>query len=294
MKLIKIIIDSGIDQNTYMKENYDYEFLPLSVIIEEKVYLDQEEISLKEVHQYMSEGIMPKTSQISPQSLLNLLDEARKEREDVLYLSIYSQFSGTFQVAHSLINEYRTNHPEMNIEIIDSLGGSGGGALLALQAMEMVKSGLNFETVVNQTRENTKHIRYHFTLNDLNWLVKGGRLSKMAGAAGTALNIKPYLTVDHTGIIVKKLVRGQERIYKRIIKDVKEGVGTFDDQLVTISHVNDLAAAEKLREMVETALPSVSTQILDIGAVLAAHLGIGGVGVFYFDEKPETYMYLDK
>lgn len=291
--MIKVIIDSGIDQNDYMRSQYDYEFLPLSVIINNKDYLDQKEISLEQVHEYMKQDILPKTSQISPQSLIDLLNESRRKQEDVLYIAIYSQFSGTFQVAHSLINEYKMNHPEMNVELVDSLGGSGGGALLAIQALEMVKNGLSFETVVDQTRQNTKHIKYHFTLSNLNWLVKGGRLSKVAGAAGTALNIKPYLTVDHTGIIVKKLVRGQERIYKKIIKDVKEGVGSFDDQLVTISHVNDIDAAHKLEDMVKEALPNVTTQILDIGAVLAAHLGIGGVGVFYFDEKPEHYMYIN-
>ncbi|MFL2109969.1 DegV family protein [Marinilactibacillus psychrotolerans] len=290
--MIKVIIDSGIDQNDFMKKEYDYEFLPLSVIINVKDYLDQKEISLKQVHEYMSQGILPKTSQISPQSLLDILNDCRSRNEDVLYISIYSQFSGTFQVAHSLINEYKTNHPDMKVEVVDSLGGSGGGALLAIQAMEMVKHGLPFETIVEQTRKNAQHIKYHFTLNNLNWLVKGGRVSKVAGAAGTALNIKPYLTVDDTGIIVKKLVRGQERIYKKIIQDVKEGVGTFDDQLVTISHVNDIESAEKLENMVKTALPHVATQILDLGALLAAHLGIGGVGVFYFDEKPDHYMYI--
>ncbi|SJN43625.1 DegV family protein [Marinilactibacillus psychrotolerans 42ea] len=290
--MIKVIIDSGIDQNDFMKKEYDYEFLPLSVIINDKDYLDQKEISLKQVHEYMSQGILPKNSQISPQSLLDILNDCRSRNEDVLYISIYSQFSGTFQVAYSLINEYKTNHPDMKVEVVDSLGGSGGGALLAIQAMEMVKHGLPFETIVEQTRKNAQHIKYHFTLNNLNWLVKGGRVSKVAGAAGTALNIKPYLTVDDTGIIVKKLVRGQERIYKKIIQDVKEGVGTFDDQLVTISHVNDIESAEKLENMVKTALPHVTTQILDLGALLAAHLGIGGVGVFYFDEKPDHYMYI--
>lgn len=290
--MIKVIIDSGIDQNDFMKKEYDYKFLPLSVIINDKDYLDQKEISLKQVHEYMGQGILPKTSQISPQSLLDILNDCRSRNEDVLYISIYSQFSGTFQVAHSLINEYKTNHPDMKVEVVDSLGGSGGGALLAIQAMEMVKHGLPFETIVEQTKKNAQHIKYHFTLNNLNWLVKGGRVSKVAGAAGTALNIKPYLTVDDTGIIVKKLVRGQERIYKKIIQDVKEGVGTFDDQLVTISHVNDIESAEKLENMVKTALPHVTTQILDLGALLAAHLGIGGVGVFYFDEKPDHYMYI--
>lgn len=291
--MLKIIIDSGIDQNEHMKETYEYDFLPLSVIIDEQDYLDQVEISLDEVHAKMAQGILPKTSQVAPKTIIETLDKAREQGDDVIYITIYSQFSGTYQVAQAVAEEYGSTYPEMNIAVIDSKGGSGGGALLALQAMEMVKNELDFETVVQQTKWNAEHIKYHFTLNNLMWLVKGGRLPKVAGTAGDALNIKPYLSVNETGIYLKKLVRGQERIYKRIIKDMKKGVGTFTDQLITISHVNDIETAHKLEAMVKEALPEASVQIFDIGAVLAAHLGIGGVGVFYLDEKPEHYMYIE-
>ncbi|MDZ7835116.1 MAG: DegV family protein [Alkalibacterium sp.] len=292
--MIRILIDSGIDQNKFMKENYAYDFLPLSVIIDEKDYLDQVELSLEDVHIKMEQGILPKTSQVSPKTIMDALDEARVEGDDVIYITIYSQFSGTYQVAQTVVGEYREKFPDMAIEVIDSKGGSGGGALLALQAMEMVKQDLDFETIVSQTKTNAEHIQYHFTLNNLKWLVKGGRLPKVAGAAGDALNIKPYLSVNETGIYLKKLVRGQERIYKRMIKDMKHGVGSFTDQLITISHVNDYETALKLEGMVKKALPEASVQIFDIGAVLAAHLGIGGVGLFYFDEKPEHYMYIEE
>ncbi|SFC12646.1 EDD domain protein, DegV family [Alkalibacterium subtropicum] len=292
--MIRIVIDSGIDQNDYMKETYDYDFLPLSVIIDEKDHLDQVEISLEEVHEKMAQGILPKTSQVSPKAILDMLDKASTQGDDVIYITIYSQFSGTHQVARTVVEEYRSTYPDMNIAVIDSKGGSGGGALLALQAMEMVKNERDFETIVQQTKWNAEHIQYHFTLNNLMWLVKGGRLPKVAGSAGDALNIKPYLSVNETGIYLKKLVRGQERIYKRIIKDMKKGVGSFTDQLITISHVNDYGMALKLEAMVKEALPEASVQIFDIGAVLAAHLGIGGVGVFYLDEKPENYMYIEE
>ncbi|EXJ23102.1 DegV family protein [Alkalibacterium sp. AK22] len=291
--MIRVLIDSGIDQNAYMKEHYDYGFLPLSVIIDETDYLDQVEISLEKVHDYMKEGVLPKTSQVSPRTILENLDACRERGEDVIYITIYSQFSGTYQVAQSTVDTYKQEHPDMNIAVIDSKGGSGGGALLALQAMEMASRSEDFDRIVSQTIDNTKHIQYHFTLNNLKWLVKGGRLPKAAGAAGDALNIKPYLSVNDTGIYLKKLVRGQDRIYKRIIKDVKKGVGSFNDQLITISHVNDPQTARMLEAMVKEALPEVSTQIFDIGAVLAAHLGIGGVGVFYFDRKPDRYMYIE-
>lgn len=291
--MIRILIDSGIDQNDYMKKHYDYDFLPLSVIIDETDYLDQVEISLEEVHDQMKAGVLPKTSQVSPQTILETLDACRKRGEDVIYITIYSQFSGTYQVAQATVDTYQQEHPDMNIAVIDSKGGAGGGALLALQAMEMASNNEDFDVIVNQTLKNTEHIQYHFTLNNLKWLVKGGRLPKAAGTAGDALSIKPYLSVNDTGIYLKKLVRGQDRIYKRIIKDVKKGVGSFNDQLITISHVNDLESARMLESMIKEALPEASTQIFDIGAVLAAHLGIGGVGVFYFDQKPDRYMYIE-
>lgn len=292
--MIRILIDSGIDQNNYMKKTYDYDFLPLSVIINEKDYLDQVELSLEDVHGYMKEGILPKTSQVSPKTVIDTLDACRERGEDVIYITIYSQFSGTYQVAQTTAEAYLEKYPNMNIAVIDSKGGSGGGALLALQAMEMAKKNEDFETIVSQTIENTEHIKYHFTLSNLKWLVKGGRLPKAAGYAGDALNIKPYLSVNETGIYLKKLVRGQDRIYKRMIKDVKKGIDGFTDQLVTISHVNDIERAKRLEKMVKEELPDVTTQIFDIGAVLAAHLGIGGVGVFYFDQKPSQYMYIDE
>lgn len=292
--MIKILIDSGIDQNEFMKKKYDYDFLPLSVIINEKDYLDQVEISLDDVHKHMKDDIMPKTSQVSPKTIIDSLDACRERGEDVIYITIYSQFSGTYQVAHSTIEVYQKEYPDMNIAVIDSKGGSGGGALLALQAMEMAKRNKDFDSIVAQTKENTEHIKYHFTLSNLKWLVKGGRLPKAAGAAGDALNIKPYLSVNETGIYLKKLVRGQDRIYKRMIKDVQKGVGSFQEQLVTISHVNDIENAQMLEKMVKEALPEATTQIFDIGAVLAAHLGIGGAGVFYFDKKPQNYMYIEE
>ncbi|MDN6293434.1 MAG: DegV family protein [Alkalibacterium sp.] len=292
--MIRIVIDSGIDQNDYMKEHYEYDFLPLSVIIDEHDYLDQLDISLQEVHEKMEQGIMPKTSQVSPKAIIEMLEDARKKGDDVIYLIIYSQFSGTYQVGQAVAENYLSTYPDMNIAVIDSKGGSGGGALLALQAMEMVKQGLAFDTIVEQSKWNAEHINYQFTLNNLMWLVKGGRLPKVAGTAGDALNIKPYLSVNEKGIYLKKLVRGQDRIYKRMIKEMKKEIGSFTDQLITISHVNDYKTAQKLEALVTEALPEASIQILDVGALLAAHLGIGGVGLFYFDEKPEHYMSINE
>lgn len=291
--MIRILIDSGIDQNDFMRESYDYGFLPLSVILNDKSYLDQEEIQLSEVHDFMKEDKLPKTSQVSPETVLKALDSSRAKGEDVIYIALTRKVSGTATVAEAIVNEYSLSYPDMKIAVIDSEGGAGGGALLALQALEMAKQGMDYESIVSITKVSTKHIHYHFTLDNLKWLVKSGRLPKVAGATGDALNIKPYLSMNETGIYLKKLVRGKDRIYKRIVKDVQKGVGDFTDQIIGISHVNDIENAQKLETLIKEALPDASIQIFEVGALLSAHLGLGGVGVFYYDAKPETYFYID-
>ncbi|GAA0354769.1 DegV family protein [Alkalibacterium iburiense] len=241
----------------------------------------------------MKKGNVPKTSQVSPETVLKVLDNSRAKGEDIIYIALTSKVSGTVNVAEAIVNEYLLNYPDMKITVIDSEGGAGGGALLTLQALEMAKQGMDYETIVSITQESTKHIHYHFTLDNLKWLVKSGRLPKVAGATGDALSIKPYLSINDTGIYLKRLVRGKDRIYKRIVQDVQKGVGDFTDQLIGISHVNDLENAQKLENLIKDALFEATVQIFEVGALLSAHLGLGGVGVFYYDSKPETYMYLN-
>lgn len=288
--MIRVVIDSGADQNNWMREQYNYDFIPLSVILDDKVYLDEEEITLSEVHTYMKEGNFPKTSQISPESAKQVFEKCRKNEEEVIYITLFKELSGTYQVAHTVIKEYKEKHPDFNIALVDSLGGAGGGTLLVLQALEMVQKGYPFEEIVEQTKWNANHVEYLFTVDDMNWLAKGGRLPKAVGAIGSALKVKPYLTMGEKGIEKKGLIRGQSRIYSRIIKDVKKGVGEFDDQLIVISYVGNEENAKMIQNQIQKALPQVKTQICEIGAVLAAHIGIGAVGVFYMNERPEKYM----
>jgi DegV family protein with EDD domain len=154
----------------------------------------------------------------------------------------------------------------------------------------MVKSGYSFEEIVEQTKWNAQHIDYGFTVDDMNWLAKGGRLPKAIGVVGSALKVKPYLTLNEKGIEKKGLVRGQDRVYSRMVKDIKEGTKNFKEQLIAISHVGHEENAKMIQEKIKEAVPEAKTQIFEIGAVLAAHLGIGAIGVFYLTEKPERYM----
>lgn len=287
--MTKLIIDTGIDQNEEMRSAFDYEVVPLSIIIEGTSYLDEEEIQLDTVYNYMREGIVPKTSQISAESMIKILDKCVSEKEDVIYLALSSGVSGTYQLGHQILASYKEKHSELQFAAVDSKGGAGGGAMIALQILQMIQKGSSFEEIVELAHFSAKHIAYRFTLSNLDWLVKGGRLPKVASQVGTALNIWPYLYLKDGKIEIRKLIRGQKRVMKRIVKDIQTGVGSFTDQTIAISHADDEERAKQIAELIQEVLPDAQIKLFKISAVLGSHLGIGGIGVFYYDEEPKNY-----
>ncbi|MBM6614332.1 DegV family protein [Desemzia sp. RIT804] len=287
--MTKLIIDSGCDQNETMQASYDYEVVPLSITIEGKSYLDGEEIELDTVYDYMRQGIVPKTSQISAESMIKTLDRSVAEKEDVIYLALSSALSGTYSLGFQIMETYKEKHPELKFTAVDSKGGAGGAAIIALKMLQMIEEGYGYEEIVDFAKWGADHVKYHFTLSNLEWLVKGGRLPKVASQVGTALNIRPYLKLEEGSITVQKLIRGEKRVFKRILKDVQNGVGEFTQQTIGISHADDEELAKTISEQIKEVLPDIKIELFQIGAVLGPHVGIGGVGVFYYNEKPQHY-----
>jgi len=288
--MMKVIIDSGVDQNKWLTENYDYDFLPLSVIIEDEAYLDNKEISLEELHATMEEGKMPSTSQPSPGQVREVLDTYRKNGDQVLFLTIWRNLSGTYQVVKSVIDEYKEEYPDFKVAAVDCNSASIAETLLAVQAMEMIEAGYSFEEVVKQAQWNADHLSIYLTVDDLNWLVKGGRLSKAVGFVGSALKVKPIITVNDEELYSESVVRGSKRVYKKLVQKVKEDTTAYDDQLIFISHVDQEENAKKVEEIVHEEMPHAKTMIFEFGAVLAAHIGLGGVAISCINEQPETYI----
>lgn len=288
--MIKLIIDSGADQNTWFAENYDYGFLPLSIILKNEQYLDREEITLKELHKAMKEGEMPSTSQPSPGQIKERLEEYRKNGDDVVIVSIWKQISGTYQSIKSVIDEYKETHPEFKIALIDCRSGSVAATLIAIQVLEMIKANYSFEEIAEQAEWNAQHISIYLTVSDLNWLVKGGRLSKTAGFVGSALNVKPIITVNDEELFSESVVRGKKRVYTKLVNKMKEETADFTEQVYFISHVDQEENAKLVEAQLKEEIPEAKTMIFEFGAVLAAHIGVGGVAIAALNSKPETYI----
>lgn len=288
--MVKIIIDSGADQNNWLRENFDFDFLPLSVIIDGEPLLDRHEISLEELHSAMEKGKMPSTSQPSPGQVQEMLDKYREKEEEVLLVTLWKQLSGTYQVIKSVVDDYKETYPDFKVEVVDSNSATVAESIIAIQALEMAKAGYSFEDVVAQAKWNADNMSVYLTVEHLDWLVKGGRLSKAAGYIGAALNVKPLLTVDDEKLYSTGVVRGSKRVYKRIADKIKEDSAKFPNQLVCIGHVGQEENARELEKMIQEEMPEAKTMIFEFGAVLAAHIGLGGVAAACITDQPEHYI----
>ncbi|HHZ02115.1 MAG TPA: DegV family protein [Tissierellia bacterium] len=287
--MIKLIVDSTCDLNNEITDNYDIEIIPLSITVDGKSYLDGVDIDTDEVYKYMKEGKIPKTSQVSFESVSKVIEKCISNNWDFIYLAFSSKLSGTYNFAKKIIEKYKEKYPERKMAIIDSKGGAGGNGLIVMQAIKMIERNLPFEYIIKQIQFMVQHIVYRFTITDLEWLSKGGRISKTAGYVGNVLNIKPYLIVEDGLIKVLKMIRGSKKTIQKLLMDTEEGTAKFNNQIIGISHADDLETALLLEKKIRDRVKGCKTTIFKIGAVLGTHLGIGGVGVFFFDEKPEFY-----
>lgn len=287
--MIKLIVDSACDISKEITDNYDIEIIPLSITIDGISYLDGIDIDIDTVYKHMKSGKIPKTSQVSFESVSGIIDKCISNNDDFIYLAFSSKLSGTYDFVKKIIDVYKEKNSERKMAIIDSKGGAGGNGLIAMQTLRMIKRNLPFETIVNQILFMVNHISYYFTITDLEWLSKGGRINKTVGYVGNALNIKPYLTVKDGKIVVSKMIHGSKKTIQTLVKDVKAGTEKFSNQIIAISHADDLNTALMVENMIKEAVTGCKTTIFKISAVLGSHLGIGGVGVFFLEKEPEFY-----
>lgn len=288
--MIEIIIDSTCDLPEDIIKEYNMHVLPLRVTLNDKEYIDRVTIQVDEVYAAMREGIIPITSQPSPRDIYDVFNDICTKGHDFIYLAFSSKMSGTYQLADSICREMKEKYHDIRMKVIDTLGGSTATGLIALQAAQLIKAGYGFDVLLDQIDKLIKHVEHVFTITDLKWMVKGGRLGKTQGAIGNILDIKPILDVKDGFIEVIRKVRGRGKALDMVMDILIERAKDFPDQIIGISHADDLKTAQKLAEMIKLRMGDRKIIINKIGSVLGSHLGIGGVGVFFFNSKPELYI----
>lgn len=286
--MTRIVIDSTTDIPADFVRKHHMAVLPLHIMIDDVEYIDGVTITTEEVYEKMMSGAMPKTSQVSiPDTKATLLEIAR-QGEDIVYLAFSSKMSGTYEVVSALMDSMAADFPNQKFASLDSRGGSLATGLVAMEAVRMAESETPFDDLVKQCQFLIEHVEHIFVITDLTWLIRGGRISKTLGYTASLLNIKPVLEVNDGEIEVIHKVRGRAKSMRKVADIAAERARNCMRQTIGIAHADDIQAALDMKELLQQRLPDCKYVIEEIGAVLGVHIGIGGVGVLFFNQMDSS------
>jgi DegV family protein with EDD domain len=257
MSNIRIVTDSTCDIEPSLLNGYRLDILPLVISIEERSYLDGEEIHIEEVYAYMRKGVVPKTSQIPYERTYFLFRSILERGEDVLYISFSGELSGCFSLGSMVAEELRAEFSGRNIAVVDSKAGAGATGLIVLQALKMAAASLPFDMVKAETEFLADHIEHVFSVGDLEWLAKGGRIPKVVGYVGSKLGFHPILEVEKGRMVVRRMVRGKSNAIQAVANDIIQRAQKFPAQLVAICHADDLCRRRSWKRSSRRGCPAV-------------------------------------
>lgn len=236
-----------------------------------------------EYYEGLKNGKMIKTSLLNTYLFIESFTPVLEAGEDVIYIAMASGISGTYQAAMNAADELMETFKERTVRIIDSKGCGFGSGLLALYAEELRKQGMNCNETADILDERVPHMCQYFTVDDLNFLKRSGRVSGASAVIGTVLNIKPILYgTNNAKIEVYEKVRGRKKAIEALVKQYSDRVVNSEEQIVAISHGDCLEDANTLAKRISDVAKPKDLIICQHEPFSGAHVGPGMLAVFFY------------
>ena len=278
----QIITDSCCDFPTPMYETLGLRFVPLSVEFRGETNDDRNDDSLKEMYDGLRSGQAAKTSAVNPSRWGEVIEPALSAGQDVLVLAFSSGLSTTYQSAVIAAEELGEKYPERTIRVVDTLCASMGQGLLVWYACKKRDEGLSLEALRDWVTEMRFHLCHWFTVDDLMYLKRGGRISAATALVGTMLQIKPLLHVDDEGhLISMSKARGRKAAIDALVRKAQELGAGYDNSTMFISHGDCREDAEYLAQQLKEKCGVKEVVISYVGAVIGSHSGPGTLALFF-------------
>lgn len=279
-----IVTDTTCDlpQDYYEKSNVTV--VALTYMLDGVEYDGTFENSLKPAlfYEKLRSGIMAKTAAVSPETMTRIFTNVLEQGNDLLYVAFSSGLSSTYQSACIARDELAEKYPDQQILCVDSLCASLGEGLLLDLVLRKAKEGANVEELAAYAEEVRLHVCHYFTVDDLNHLYRGGRVSKTTALFGTMLGIKPVMHVDEDGHLIPiGKVRGRRQSLDALVSKMGTKIEGCDNPYVFISHGDCIDDAKYVAAQVK-AKYGIKTEIIGtIGPVIGSHSGPGTVALFF-------------
>ncbi|MBM7581794.1 DegV family protein with EDD domain [Caldicoprobacter guelmensis] len=239
-------------------------------------------ISYRYFYNAMRDGEVPTTSQVNVQTYAEMFRKYAAEGKPVIYLCFSSALSGSYNNALLARDIVLEEYPEADITVIDTKSASLGEGLVVYYAVEMLERGASKEEIIDWVEQNKLKIHHWFTVEDLQYLKRGGRLSGTAAFIGNILDIKPVLHVDREGRLVPKLkVKGRKKSLRTLVDMMEEHIVDPEEQVVAISHCDSDKDAQYVAELIRSKFSVKDIIINQIGPVIGSHSGPGTLAVFF-------------
>ena len=283
----RIITDSCCDFTPEQYAQYDLSYIPMTIMYKGEPhddYLDEQ--SIKMVYDGLRHGETATTAAVNPDGWAKVMEPALKAGQDVLVMTFTSGMSTTYQSAVIAAGDLREQYPHRKIIVIDTLCAAHGQALLVWYACRKRDEGMDLDSLAAWLEETKLHLCHWVTVDDLDHLKRGGRISATTAMVGGLLNIKPIIHVDNEGKLVSVgKARGRKKALETLANKLGELGEGFDNETVFISHGDSEEDAKLLAQMVKEKYDIKTVLIGYIGAVIGSHSGPGTIALFFLGKE---------
>ncbi len=287
MSQYQIITDSACDLPKSMLQELNVITVPLFVNFRGESRNDSvEDVDVKELYDAMRGGETATTAAVNPDRWASIMEPALAEGKDVLTLAFSSGLSTTYQSAVIAANDLAEKYPDRKIRVVDTRAAALGQGLLVWHTCKMRDSGLDLDALAAWVEENRDHLCHWFTVDDLVYLKRGGRVSAATAVLGAMLNIKPVLHVDDEGHLISMVkARGRKAAIKTLVSKMGELGEGWDNSTVFICHADCIDDANALAAAVKEAYGVKDAFVGNLGAVIGSHAGPGTLALFFMGKE---------
>lgn len=272
----------------YIKE-HPLPLLYMPCILNGETFDAEHELPVKDFYQTLRDGALPTTTQINPTIAKNAFIELMETHNcDILHLAFSSGLSGTYNSCRLAAEELEEENAPHKVIVIDTLCASMGEGLLVHKALENQKNGMSLEENAKWVEEHKLNLVHVFTVDDLNHLHRGGRVSKTAAVVGTMINLKPILHVDNEGHLIPiSKCRGRKKSLMALLDYMEAHMGSYrnENDIVFISHGDALEDAQYVAKEIEKRFGISNFLINHIGPTIGTHSGPGTIALFFLGEE---------
>ncbi|MCM1539548.1 MAG: DegV family protein [bacterium] len=283
-----IATESNADlEAAYVKE-HDICVIPHYYTLDDDMYGEEKELTPHEFYDEMRAGKKAGTMASNPAVILDRFEKIANDGKDILFISFSSALSSGINNIKNGADEVMEAHPEMKIEVIDTLSASAGEAMMIRKAVEMRAQGKSMDETAAWVKENVKYLCALFTVEDLQYLYRGGRLSRSSAILGGMINIKPVLHINDEGKLVPlEKVRGRKKSLAVLLDRMEEQIGSFRDRQImpSVIHGDCEEDANAVAQQMKERFGFADVHVSQIGPSIGAHSGPGTIGLLFLGEK---------